>query len=114
MVDEFDAEEVVDLALLEVGHFPEVADSVDHRLLYIVADDLDADHLPSAGGGGQIVDDSQGVFPVHADYGSEHVEAQACVILEMRGQVVPGFFGHDEEQILAALVILHLGADRAD
>ena len=50
IVYEDDSEKVVDLALIDAGNLPEVADRVDHGLPAVAAgDDLHGEHLAAAG-----------------------------------------------------------------
>ena len=76
MSDELDAEHVVDLAFLEIGHLPEAGNGMDVGVVARCAHHLDRQHLPVARSACEVIDDANRLLPVHAHHGGEHVEAE--------------------------------------
>ena len=107
MTDEHDTVEVIDFALLEVGHGPDVTHGVQAWVLTVGGGHLDVEQLVGVGVG-QIVNAAQGFSPVHADDGAEHVVMQLG--LEGACQVMPLSVGDGHQGKFAGSVDLCLGA----
>ena len=70
MADEHDAKEVIHLALLEVGHGPQVAHAVQAGILAVGGSHFHVQQLVGAGVG-QVIYTAQGLGPVHAHHGAQ-------------------------------------------
>ena len=101
MVHELDAEHVVGFAFLEVGDFPDVADSVDISVVAVGGNHLHRDHLPVAACGREIIDHSEAILPVHADKRGQHVEMK--LVAEGESHIMPVFLGHVHKKRVAFL-----------
>ena len=111
VTDEDDAIEVIHLALLEVGHGPQVHNAVQHGILTVGGGDLDVQQLVG-GDVGQVVNAATGVGPFHAHNGVEHAIVQ--LVLESAGQVMPLCVGHGHQRELAGSIDLSLGTQLGD
>ena len=103
MSDKLDAEEIVDLTLLEVGNLPKVGDRMDVRILAVGNSDLHRQHLPLVGSGGEIIYYSEALLPVHADHGGKHIEIELGIVLEFFSKLAPVFGRHVYEKDIAFL-----------
>ena len=111
VVDKHDAEEVVHLALLIVGHAPQVAHAVQAWRLAVVGSHLHVNDFLCLGIG-QVVHHSQFLFPVNTNECCEVVEVK--LVLERLCKSVPLGVGHGNQQELAAGVTLSLGTQLAN
>ena len=111
MTDEHDAEEVIHLALLEIGNGPQVHYRVQTRILAVGGGHLDVKQLVGRGVG-QVINAAECIGPFHAHDGAQHVIVQLG--LQCACQVMPLGIGHRHQRELAGGVHLGLGAQLSD
>ncbi len=111
MTDKHDAKEVIHLALLEIGHGPQVHNGVQAGIFAVGGGHLDVEQLVGARVG-QVINAAVSAFPVHAHDGAQHVIVQ----LGLQGtcQVMPLGVGYGDQRELAGGVYLGLGAQLCD
>ena len=86
VVDEADAEEVVDLTFVQIGRFPKVGNRMEQRVFAVGRFDFYR-NLRIVGRACEIIDTTQGLAPVHAYDRNQIVEVQFVVQIEC--QIVP-------------------------
>ena len=114
MIDKSDAEEVIDLTLLEERYLPDIRHCVDVGLLAVGSLYLHLQDIPSARGAGQIIYHAHTLFPVHAHDGGKHIEAKTAVVAQFQGKIMPFLLGHIHQQVFSTLCKSNVGADAAE
>ncbi len=97
MVDEDDAEIVVDLALVEVGHMPQVAYGVEHGLLTVVGGHAYR-YVVAVACRGEVVHYAESLGPVHTYKRHEVVKVEFRILFEGLGQCMPLGIGNIHQQ----------------
>ena len=91
VIDETDSEEVVNLALIQIGRFPKVYDRVEQRIFAVGSFNFYR-YLLVVGRAREIIDTAQSLAPVHAYDRNQIVEVQ--FVTQIKRQIVPLGIGH--------------------